>query len=173
MSHDPFDDLPENIKNAIREMMKKLQEINPEDLEKMMSQMLGEDFMEKMREMQFSGGAFNFDMDPNLMKNFEGIMKNFMENPSPSGQQEKVMVEEPYYEFSFSNENEGELVVDLPGISDLRHVNWENKRTTFELEAENEDVKYFLEVPVKDSMKFKDMFASLRNSVFILPFKRD
>ena len=174
MSNDPFDELPDNIKEAIREMMKKLQEINPDDLENMMNQMFGEDFMEKMRDMQFSGGNFGFPMDPNMMKNFEGIMKEFMDqgNQSPS-HQEKVMVEEPYYEYSSLIDSEGELIVDLPGISDLRQIIWKRKGDIFTLEAENEDVKYFLEIPVKDQIKFKDMFASLKNSVFILPLRSE
>lgn len=175
MSDDPFDELPDNIKEAIREMMKKLQEINPEDLENMMKQMFGEEFMEKMRDMQFSGDSFGFPMDPNMMKNIEGMMRGFMDQKSTSAppQQEKIMVEEPYYEYSMLDDDEGELIVDLPGIVDLRKINWKRTDQIFSLEAENEDVKYFLEIPMKDEMGFKDTFASLKNSVFILPIRRE
>ena len=46
MSTDPFDDLPDQFKKAIKEMMEKLQSIDPEQLENMMKQMFGEDFVE-------------------------------------------------------------------------------------------------------------------------------
>ena len=174
MTTDPFDDLPDSIKEAIREMMKRFQEINPKDLENMMNQMFGEDFMEKLRDMQMTDGSFGFSFDPETMKNFESIMRNFMNqseyNPPPH--QEKIMVEEPYYEYSPIVENEGQLIVELPGITDLRQVTWMRSDDLFSLEAENEDAKYFLEIPVKPQIRFKDMFATLRNSVFILPFKR-
>ena len=38
MNSDIFDDLPDHLKDAIRDMMKRIQEIDPDELEKMMKQ---------------------------------------------------------------------------------------------------------------------------------------
>jgi len=173
MSNDPFDELPDQMREAIREMMKKLQEIDPEQLEHMMEQVFGKDFMEKMQDMQFSGGGFN--MDPNMAKNFEGMMRNFMnQNPSnrATATQDEISIEEPYYEITPLVEGEGQIVVDLPGITDVRQVKWDRTPTGLTLSASSEDAIYELEIPLSDNFKLKDVFASVKNSVFILPYKK-
>lgn len=173
MSNDPFDDLPDQMREAIREMMKKLQEIDPEQLEHMMEQVFGKDFMEKMRDMQFSGGGFT--MDPNMAKNFEGMMRNFM-NQNPSNQstatQDEISVEEPYYEITPLVDDEGQIVVDLPGITDVRQVKWDRTDTGMNLSASSDDAIYELEIPLSTNFKLKDVFASVKNSVFILPYTK-
>ena len=44
MNSDIFDDLPDHLKDAIRDMMKRIQEIDPDELEKMMKQIFGRRF---------------------------------------------------------------------------------------------------------------------------------
>lgn len=175
MSSDPFDELPDQIREAIREMMKKLQEIDPEELENMMEQVFGREFLEKMQDMQFSEGNFGFSLDPQAAKNFEGMMRNFMNqsNTTPQSTQDEISVEEPYYEITPVVDNEGQIVVDLPGITDVRQVKWERTEAGLELSATSDDAKYEIEIPLAKKFKLKDVFAEIKNSVFILPYKSD
>jgi len=174
MSDDPFDDLPDQIREVIREMMKKLQEIDPDEIERMMGQVFGDDFMDKIRDMQASGGNFGFNMDPNMMRNFEVMMNNFMQTQSPQPTTpNEVTEEEPYYEITPAVDGAGEIVVDLPGITDVRQVKWDRTEFGLELSASCEDAKYKLEIPLSKKFKLKDVFASVKNSVFILPYRSE
>lgn len=171
MSTDPFDDLPDQFKKAIKEMMEKLQSIDPEQLENMMKQMFGEDFVEKMQDFSMSVGTFSFPLDPNMAKNFETMMKNMMEGGTTNVQDMNIpSEEEPYFEIVPPVENEGQIIVELPGITDVRQVKWERKEDSLSLEAEAEDITYKTTIPLTANMKLKDIFAEIKNSVFILPY---
>jgi hypothetical protein len=172
MSTDPFDDLPEQFKKAIKEMMEKLQSIDPEQLENMMKQMFGEDFVEKMQDLSMSAGAFSFPLDPNMAKNFEAMMKNMMEGESQNFQKVSVSTEEePYFEVIPPIDGAGQIIVELPGISDVRQVKWEKTGEIIILVAKSEDVNYRAEIIVDPEIKLRDMFAEIKNSVFILPYR--
>jgi hypothetical protein len=172
MSTDPFDDLPDQFKKAIKEMMEKLQSIDPEQLENMMKQMFGEDIVEKMQDLSMSVDTFSFPLDPNMAKNFETMMKNMMESGTTNIQNMNIPAEEePYFEVIPPIDGEGQIIVELPGITDVRQVKWERKGEELSLTAEAEDVIYRAIIPLRTNMKLKDIFAEIKNSVFILPYK--
>ena len=174
MNSDIFDDLPDHLKDAIRDMMKRIQEIDPDELEKMMKQIFGEDFIDKMKDMPFSGATGGFPVDPNLAKEFETMMKNMMKEDGSTVEVEKeLVVEEPYYEISPEIEGEGQIVVELPGVEDVRQVNWERSTYGIDLTAESKEQKYAVDIPLSENIKLKDMFASMKNSIFILPYKSE
>ena len=174
MNSDIFDDLPDHLKDAIRDMMKRIQEIDPDELEKMMKQIFGEDFIDKMKDMPFSGATGGFPVDPNLAKEFETMMKNMMKEDGSTVEVEKeLVVEEPYYEISPEIEGEGQIVVELPGVEDVRPVKWERSTYGIDLTAESKEQKYAVDIPLSENIKLKDMFASMKNSIFILPYKSE
>ncbi len=116
MNSDIFDDLPDHLKDAIRDMMKRIQEIDPDELEKMMKQIFGEDFIDKMKDMPFSGATGGFPVDPNLAKEFETMMKNMMKEDGSTVEVEKeLVVEEPYYEISPEIEGRDKLLLSYRG----------------------------------------------------------
>ena len=174
MNSDIFDDLPDHLKDAIRDMMKRIQEIDPDELEKMMKQIFGEDFIDKMKDMPFSGATGGFPVDPNLAKEFETMMKNMMKEDGSTVEVEKeLVVEEPYYEISPAIEGAGQIVVELPGVEDVRQVKWERSTYGIDLTAESKEQKYAVDIPLSENIKLKDMFASMKNSIFILPYKSE
>lgn len=175
---DPFENLPDQLKEAIREMMKKLEEIDPDELNDMMKQLFGEDFVEKMKDMMQGNFNFPFNLDPNMMKDLEKAMTELMAkntkntfNKDPNKTEENNP-EEPYYEIVDINDSKGEIVVDLPGIDDVRMVNYYIDNDDLVLTAENEETNYKVVIPLPQNIKIEDAFASIKNSVFILPFKR-
>ena len=101
-------------------------------------------------------------------------MKNMMKEDGPTVEVEKeLVVEEPYYEISPEIEGEGQIVVELPGVEDVRQVKWERSTYGIDLTAESKEQKYAVDIPLSENIKLKDMFASMKNSIFILPYKSE
>ena len=172
MSFDGFDDLPDNIREAIKEMIKNLGQIKPEDIENMVSQLFGEDFLDKIRNIGLEGGSFTFPFSPDMIKKFESVMKNFTEPTQTSPQQfDQVVEEEPYYEFVKLGDGSYQLIVDLPGVTDVRQVRWQVSENALMLNAEGDDIIYKVSIPTSSKIITQDAFAVVKNGTFILPYK--
>jgi hypothetical protein len=174
MSFDPFENLPDHLKAVIKELMQRLENIDPEEISKIMNQYMGDDFSQKLQDLMDGGQTdFSFAFDPNMIKNFEILMKNLMGNsPSFTGTEyHKEKQEEAYYEITSPTDGKGEIVVDLPGITDVRQVIWNETDGNIILTATAEDIKYHTTIPIGANMKVQDMFAKIKNSIFILPYQ--
>ena len=83
-----------------------------------------------------------------------------------------IQEEEPYSEISYVSDDGGEIIVEMPGITDVRQITWEKIGDKLNIQASNDDVKYKAEIIVPQTIQLKDMLAIINNTVFILPFKR-
>ena len=153
MSFDPFENMPDHIKEALRDMMRRLENIDPNELTEMMSTILGPDFMDKWKDMMSKGDeGFSFSIDPNMLSNLEKIVDDLEGQKN----QKKINVnfdgaiqeEKPYSEISFIDDIRGEIIVEMPGITDVRQITWEKIGDIMNIYASNEDVKYKAEITV-------------------------
>ena len=55
----------------------------------------------------------------------------------------------------------------------MRQVKWERSTYGIDLTAESKEQKYAVDIPLSENIKLKDMFASMKNSIFILPYKSE
>ena len=177
MSFDPFENMPDNIKEALRDMMRRLESVDPAELTEMMSSILGPDFMDKLKDMMSKGGeGFSFAIDPNTLSNFEKIVEDLQGQTNQKKMNVKfdtvIQEEEPYSEISYVSDDGGEIIVEMPGITDVRQITWEKIGDKLNIQASNDDVKYKAEIIVPQTIQLKDMLAIINNTVFILPFKR-
>ncbi len=201
MSPKPFfdddDDLPEFIKefmknfanqfksidqNELADVFKRLNEVDPEEIENMLKKMFGEDFIEKMGsigEGMFGHLGENFDpskFDPSKfpnMKNFKFDMKNFTFTPDNKQEKNIVIEEAAYFEIVDKTESELEVIVDLPGITDQRQINWEVIEGDLKLDANATDLKYHALIPLPENVKVQKHQTYLKNSIFIIPLRRE
>ena len=176
MSFDPFENLPNHLKEALRDMMKRLETLNPDDLMKMMQSVFGPDFVNKVDEI-FDKGQGGFNLDPETLKKFENMMTNFqsdsMETDKASINFDDIGKEEiAYHEVVYNSDNEGEIIVEVPGISDVRQVNWEVKENQLYVNAKNDEISYSATIELPDGCQLQNMFATVRNAIFLIPFRR-
>ena len=176
MSFDPFENLPDHLKEALRDMMKRLETLNPDDLMKMMQSVFGPDFVNKVDEI-FDKGEGGFNLDPETLKKFENMMTNFqsdsMETDKASINFDDIGKEEiAYHEVVYNSDNEGEIIVEVPGISDVRQVNWEVKENQLYVNAKNDEISYSATIELPDGCQLQNMFATVRNAIFLIPFRR-
>ncbi len=176
MSFDPFENLPDHLKEALRDMMKRLETLNPDDLMKMMQSVFGPDFVNKIDEI-FDKGQGGFNLDPETLKKFENMMTNFqsdsMETDKASINFDDIGKEEiAYHEVVYNSDNEGEIIVEVPGISDVRQVNWEVKENQLYVNAKNDEISYSATIELPDGCQLQNMFATVRNAIFLIPFRR-
>ena len=176
MSFDPFENLPDHLKEALRDMMKRLETLNPDDLMKMMQSVFGPDFVNKVDEI-FDKGQGGFNLDPETLKKFENMMTNFqsdsMETDKASINFDDIGKEEiAYHEVVYKSDNEGEIIVEVPGISDVRQVNWEVKENQLYVNAKNDEISYSATIELPDGCQLQNMFATVRNAIFLIPFRR-
>ncbi|MCH8905880.1 MAG: hypothetical protein IH840_02235 [Candidatus Heimdallarchaeota archaeon] len=171
MSSDPFENLPDEFREMIEQMMKRLQNIPPEELNNMMSKLFGEGMLDKFRDLMTEGSNFDFPVDPNMAKNFETVMKDFMKNagtePYDFGKTEEV---EPYYEILPHGENGGQIVVDLPGVTDLRLVNWKMDDLILSISAKIEGTSYYTQIEFEQKIRLNGPLATVKNGVFTLSY---
>lgn len=169
MVKDLNDDLPENIKKAIDEMMRKFREISPEERSKMLGNIFGPEILDQVKDLFEKGGIFSFTLDPKTLDILDNLMTQFNNDDSILNYDFDVE-EEPYYEI-FSNTSEGgEIIFDLPGIVDIRQIEWyvyENELFLYSIDTE---VKYKTVIPIPEYFVMQDHSAVLRNGVFILPY---
>jgi HSP20 family molecular chaperone IbpA len=176
MSFDPFENLPDHIKEALRDMMKRLETLNPDDLMKMMQSVFGPDFANKVDEI-FEKGQGGFNLDPETLRKFESMMTSFQSGSTGSAKTpvnfDDIDREEiAYYEIVDKSDDEGEIIVEMPGISDVRQVNWEVKGNQLFVSAKNDDISYTATIELPDGCKLQNMFATVRNAIFLIPFRR-
>ena len=173
MSFDPFENLPDDIKEALKDMIKRLENINPDELMKMMGAFLGEDVVKKIRELIETGNTnFTFPLDPNIAKKFEIAMKEFMKVGSMGADYYQDIKQTPYFEISNIDDINGEIIVEVPGISDLRQVSWKEIDSELEVVAKSDTADYKVMNPLPENINLIDAVANLKNSIFILPFRR-
>ncbi|MCY3411304.1 MAG: hypothetical protein INQ03_06665 [Candidatus Heimdallarchaeota archaeon] len=195
MSPEPFfddDDLPDFLKeilknlanfmnpqdlNNMTEMMKKFNEVDPEELEEMLRKMFGEDYQDKIESLSahlFKNMGENFD--PNIFSNFKQFtfdMNSMKFTSSDSKPKEEVRIdEEAYAEIIEKSDTELELIVDLPGITDQRQINWEIVDGVFILSANATDVHYQSTIDLPDNVTIDKHLSKLNNSVYILPMRK-
>ena len=175
MSFDPFENLPDQLKEALKEMMKKIESLDPNELSKMMSQAFNPESMERIKEMMSDSDSFNFgiNLDPESIKQFEKMFQNLM-NQSVNHETNPASpdIEEPYFEIISNNDTDGEIIVELPGITDVRAVNWIDTAEGLVLEAKTTDLIYRVTIPITDPIKIQASFAEIKNGVLILPYKK-
>lgn len=196
MSPDTYsndDDIPEFIREFIKNFANQFKAINPEDmteafkrlnsmdpneLENMLKNMFGEDFVEKFNtlgENFFENMGENFD--PSIFSNikqFKFDMKDFSFTPVESTPKEKkniVIEEAAYFEIIDKSDSEKEIIVDLPGITDQRQIHWEVIGGDLKLDANATDLKYHAIIPLPDNITIMKHLSHLKNSIFILPFR--
>lgn len=173
-----MENMPGPLGQMMKELMKQLENMNPEQLNEMFHNMLkgekmpfdlqnlGDDFMK--------GGFnfFNFAANPEMMSKIQDMLQN---NPNFNVDvkvKEVVKVEEPYYEFLDDPETEeGQLLIELPGINDLRNIIWDLTEGVFSLNTINDSQKYKLEINLPKPLAVKDALATLNNGVLTLPYK--
>lgn len=193
---DDDDELPEFLKEFIKkfsgqfgslnpedmtDFFKKMNEIDPDELENVLKNMLGEEFFDKLS--SFGENFFNqfggeFDASKFQSGEFPDLSKLNIDFSqfSPNKQKPKVPIEtkidEEAYNELVETENGYEIVVDLPGISDPRQVNWNVEDGTLLLSATGEDVKYTSKVKLPDAVAVQNHLTKLNNSIFIIPLRR-
>ncbi len=174
MSFDPFENLPDNIKDAIKEILRRIEHIDPDEITEIMSQLLGKDFIDKLKDLiKGDNKNFAFPLDPNMAKNFEIVLKDLIggEPNTVSQNYETIEEETPYYEIIPPTDRRGQIVVDLPGITDVRQVFWKRVNNNLELIASTSGIKYKVNIPLREKLKILDMFAEVKNSVLIIPLQ--
>ena len=176
MSFDPFENLPDHLKEALRDMMKRLETLNPDDLMKMMQSVFGPDFASKLDDI-FDKGQGAFNLDPKTLKKFENMMSSFQSGSAGADKKsinfDEIDTEEiAYHEIVHKSDDEGEIIVEMPGISDVRQVNWEVKENQLIIKAKNNEISYSATIELPDGCKLQNMFATVRNAIFLIPFRR-
>ena len=198
MSSNPFtddDEIPEFIKEMLKnfakqfksidqdelaEIFKKLNQLDPEEVEEFFRKSLGEDFVDKMSNLGegiMGNLSDSFDLSKfSEMKHFKFNLNDFSftsQNPSPAKSPKDISIEEEaYYEIIDKNETESEIIIDLPGISDQRHINWEIIDDKLHLKAKNTGIIYTCVIPLPDGITIQKHLSRINNSVFILPLRR-
>ncbi|MHA2169744.1 MAG: hypothetical protein ACXAB7_07620 [Candidatus Kariarchaeaceae archaeon] len=176
MSSDPFENFPEHLRKAIKEMMRRLENVDPTKLQEMINHLIGEDFIDKIKDlMDDDMSKFMFSLDPNAIKNFELVMKDLM-GGSPAGTSYEYASpkdETPYYEITPLQDGKGQIVIDMPGVDDVRQVMWQREEKILRVSATTSDVSYEVKIPFDNNYKLLDAFAEVKNSVFILPYQQN
>ena len=78
---------------------------------------------------------------------------------------------QPYYEIAPIVDGKAQIIIEMPGITDVRQVNWKKKRDKIEFSARTEDVQYRTIILLPKKAKLQSVFSEIKNGVFILPFK--
>ena len=190
---DEDDDLPEYIKEFIKnfskqfgsvdaeeltEAMKKFNQVDPSEIEEMFRKMFGEDFLDKLSSIGESiFGNMGANFDPSNMPDIADIKIHFAnlttnKNQPTTVDNEPMIDEEAYYEIVETGDGVGEIIIDLPGITDQRQINWEIRENTLVIRANNEDMKYHCNIEIPNKSQLQKHLTRLNNSVFIIPFRR-
>lgn len=173
MSFDPFENLPDSLKDVLKEMVKRLENIDPEELSKMMEGILGPDALDKIQNLMQNNQNinFNFPLNPEAIKNLQDIFGDMTGFNSYNQSRTIPKEEEPYHEIIHLDADHGQIIIDLPGFTDVRQVNWTSGNLQLNIEARNEEIIYKTSISLTENMKLQDSFAEVKNGVFILPFK--
>ncbi len=198
MSSNPFnddDEIPDYIKEMLKnfakqfkfidqdelaEIFKKFNQLDPEEVEEFFRKSFGEDFVDKLSNLgEGIFGNISESFDPSKfsdIKQFKFNMNDFSftpQNPSTKKSKKDITIEEEaYFEIIDKNDTESEIIIDLPGISDQRHINWEIIDDKLHLEAKNSGLKYTCVIPLPDGIIIQKHLSKINNSVFILPLRR-
>ena len=174
MSENPFDDLPDELKKIIYDIMNKIKDFDFTKLEDVFSEMLNSSDIQKLTDLMKDGKFNPFMMNLGNLQGFENFMQNMQANTTNNPEGEKFTeTETPYYEIIDKNEELGEIIIDLPGILDIRHINWIQNQDTLELFAENDECKYQVDIILPKNAVLNATSAQLKNTVFILPFNKN
>ena len=77
---------------------------------------------------------------------------------------------EPYYEIVPDGEHGGQIIVDLPGVTDLRHVNWKMDDRILSISANIEGTSYFTQIEFEQDVRLNGPLATVKNGVFTLTY---
>ncbi len=184
MSSNPFDNLPDNIKQAIKKFIEKLGDIDTEEITNVLSEIFGKELANKIQDMLENGDPFSIPIDPSILYNFENFMNNLNNDFNfkvdfNDGFKTETMnstsskrAEVPHYEINELSENNGEVIVELPGVNDVRQIFWEKDHEYLTVSAELDDVKYYTVVELPRNVKLIEPFAKVVNSILIIPYRR-
>lgn len=171
MNFDPFENLPDHIKEAIKDIMAQLGHLDSNEIADMIGNLLGSDFIKKLKDIVKGDNISSFPFDSNIIKNFESVFKDFIGSSSQKAENHNIEEENPYYEITSPVNGKGQIVVDVPGITDVRRIQWNLTNDSLFLSATSSDVIYKAIIPIGKKIKILHIFAYLKNSVFILPYK--
>ncbi len=187
MSFDGFDDNPDffkiieqivkQLENApgpfgdlFRSLKKQFEDMDPEELNRMMRDQMGQGGLPFDINNLMNGNFNFFEMASN--PEFMEKMQEFLKNANVKVEVHPVSQEkEAYYEIIEEN-NGGQLIVDIPGIMDLRSVYWDLEEGEAKIYTINDEGdKYRADVNFHRPVKFKEAFVTLKHGVLTIPFE--
>ena len=122
---------------------------------------------------QFMNGTFNpFEMAAN--PEFAAKIQEFFKNNTNININVHVqpMYQDAYYEIFKEDEDHMYVIVELPGLFDIRDVDWSVDEGVITLTTHNQQgQKYRAEININREIKTLDALASLNNGVLTIPFK--
>lgn len=158
-----------------KSLMNQFQTMDPHQLEDAIKKMMGGDQGIDIADL-LKNGSFNIfpiSNDPQFMEKFQEFMANYSGSVNVSYSSPPPAFEDPYFEMlDDSNSLTGQILVELPGITDLTQIFWEIKDNSFRIHTLNDTPpKYKKTVPLERPIQLQNHLAKITNGVFSLPFK--
>ncbi|MHA2501697.1 MAG: hypothetical protein ACXAE3_02310 [Candidatus Kariarchaeaceae archaeon] len=157
-----FEDLPEGVRKAIKELLGALSLMTPEQIFELLTDMLGEDVFTNIFDTMTLSVEFSEEEDFPL-GNLDSILEEF----------EYLLYAEqdiePYYEISHSSIDGGEIIVEMPLASE-KNIEWYIFDGEVFIHATNGSQHFKLIIPLPDFYHIEEKKTLYRNGLFILPF---
>jgi len=187
MSFDGFDDNPDffkiieqfvkQLENApgpfgemFRTLKKQFENMDPEELNRMIRDQMSQGGLPFDLNKLISGNFNFFEMASN--PEFMEKMQEFLKNANVKVEVHPVSQEKEAYFEIMEEENGGQLIVDLPGITDLRHVFWDIEEGVAKIYTINDTGdKYRCEVNFHRPIEFNEATVTLKHGVLTIPFQ--
>ena len=173
----------QEFETMIKEMMRKNQlstEDSLNDPMKFFQLAASPEFMMKMQKFlsKNKGPGEKSNVDPLNFFQLTGnpeFMSKIQEFMSGKGSQipKKEEFTEPYFEIHYEADNKkGNLIINLPGITDSRSISSNDNEGEINLETINETgIKYKSIIDLKRPIKVNYAMANINNGVYTLPFE--
>lgn len=75
------------------------------------------------------------------------------------------------YEITAPINGKGEIIVEIPGITDIQNIHWKHEKNLFKLAVFGREITYVKQISVSEKIILRNDLARLVNCILILPYE--
>ena len=165
-----YSDLPDSVKKAIEDLLDSLSGLTKEQIIALLGAMLGEEGIKELQDIIDLNQEFSIEINDEdfNMEDFVEELEEFSEFGEFYAAEDDI---EPYYEISHKDNQEGEIIVEMPGLeSKNAMIDWYEYENELYIHSVDSIERYKLIIPIPEYYRIIEDEIDYRGGLLIIPF---